>query len=229
MVVTGLEAQGGELLMKELGETKIVNINDREISVTRVEGSSGKEHPRLKAKLVARDELSTLGDFLRKRGLLITFTTGVYDMIHIGHARYLELAKSLGAVLIVGLNSDNSVRELKGPSRPILDEPRRAEMLSFLESVDYINIYPETDGAEVIRLLKPDVYLCVEGSWEGDIGTKAEVQAIAEYGGEVFYSPRQDPSLSTSAIIDKIGMQAGTALLHEFQQLVESKRDQSSK
>lgn len=229
MEQTVLEVQEGKLLMKELEETKIVNINGREISVTRVEGSSGKEHPRLKAKLVARDELSTLGDFLRKRGLQVVFTTGVYDMIHIGHARYLELAKSLGEVLIVGLNSDTSVRELKGPSRPILDEPRRAEMLSFLESVDYLNIYPETHGAEVIRLLKPDVYLCVEGSWEGDIGTKAEVQVIAENGGKVVYCPRQDPSLSTSAIIDKIGMQAGTALLHEFQQFVESQQNQKSK
>lgn len=215
--------------MKELGETKIVNINGREISVTRVEGSSGKEHPMLKAKLVARDELSTLGNFLRKRGLQVVFTTGAYDMVHIGHGRYLELARSLGDVLIVGLNSDSSIKELKGPSRPILDEPRRAEMLSFFRSVDYINIYPETHGAEVIRLLKPDVYLCVEGSWEGDIGTKVEVQAMAEHEGKIVYSPRQDPSLSTSAIIDKIGMQAGTALLYEFQQIVESKRTQNSK
>lgn len=158
----------------------------------------------LSAKLIPRDEILDLGNFLRRRSLEVVFTTGVFDMIHIGHARYLQLARSLGDVLVVGLNSDDSVHALKGPDRPILGEERRAEMLSFLSFVDYITIYPESTGAEVIKLLKPDKYLCVEGSWDGDIAAKDEVVAIAENGGRVYYTPRQSPTLSTTAIISQI-------------------------
>ena len=123
--------------------------------IASITGFSGESHPSLKQKLVPQDQLPTLGDFYRGRGLQIAFTTGTYDMIHIGHGRYLELAKSLGNILVVGLNSDASVRTYKGPDRPILGEIKRAEMLAFLTSIDYITLYDESTAEEVIRLLKP--------------------------------------------------------------------------
>lgn|SRR3989344_721591 len=202
-------------------EMSPITINGLETHIRFLEGSSNKEiHPLLRAKLVPREELSTLGDFLNNRGLKKVFTTGVYDMIHIGHARYLHLAKSLGDVLIVGLNTDDSVRRIKGPNRPILEERKRAEMLSFITFVDYITPFQEDTGAEVIKILRPEAYLCVEGSWEGDIATKAEVVAVTELGGEIYYTPRQDPFLSTSEIINRIEVSYGQQLLEQFSHIV---------
>lgn len=197
-----------------------INVNGRELEVTYVSPFNGDIHPTLRSKLLNRDELSTVGNLYRNRGKTVVYTTGVYDMIHVGHARYLEVAKSLGQVLVVGLNSDSSVRSLKGPNRPMLNESRRAEMLSFLESIDFLTIYPEATGEEDIRLLKPDVYLCVEGSWKGELGDKPEVKAMAEHGGRICVSARQEPHLSTTAIIRKISRMNSEEMLARFQELV---------
>ncbi len=172
---------------------------------------------KLRSKIVPRGELLGLGNFLRKRGYEVVFTTGVYDMIHIGHVRYLELARSLGDVLVVGLNTDKSVKRLKGPSRPILTEMQRAEMLSFLGSVDYITLFSESTGAETIKKLKPNAYLCVEDSWEGEIETKKEVVAMSGHAGRVYYAPRQAPTVSTTKIVSKLSKQISQELLEEIQ------------
>ncbi len=187
-------------------EHKILTVvNDTPTEIFFLEGDSKVERSKhLSQKLIPREELESAGDFLRKRNQKIAFTSGAYDVIHKGHARYLNLAKTLGDVLIVGLNSDLSIRGYKGQDRPILHEDDRAEMLSFLEAVDYITIYDEPTGDEVIRRLKPDTYLCVEGSWEDNIETKAEVIAMTQVGGRVYFTPRQDPFQSTSDIISKI-------------------------
>ncbi|KKQ98607.1 MAG: Glycerol-3-phosphate cytidyltransferase [Candidatus Woesebacteria bacterium GW2011_GWB1_39_12] len=205
-----------------------VKIGGNEVSIHFLEGNSTKEtHPLLQNKLIPRGELASVGDFLRRRGYKLSFTTGVFDMVHIGHARYLELARSLGNVLFVGLNTDESVKRLKGPNRPVLRESERAEMLSFIQFVDYITPFPEDNGAEVIRILKPDTYLCVEGSWEGDIETKAEVIAMTEIGGQVFRTPRQDPFLSTTDIIHKISEQNTQQIISDFQRFM-SERNKSA-
>lgn len=177
--------------------------NGKIVQAERVIGFNG-ENPLVEKKLVPQEELAALGQFYRSRHRDIAFTTGVYDMIHVGHVRYLELAATLGDLLVVGLNSDSSVRQLKGDSRPILSEAQRAEMLCYLASVAYVTIFPELTGGRTISLLKPDAYLCVEGSWKGDLASKEEVVAISEYGGKVYYAPRQNPTLSTSAIIDRV-------------------------
>jgi D-beta-D-heptose 7-phosphate kinase/D-beta-D-heptose 1-phosphate adenosyltransferase len=175
------------------------------VKIQRVKGFIGNgKNPLVEKKVVPREELALLGEVLHKRHLKIAFTTGVYDMIHVGHVRYLELAAMMGDVLVVGLNSDSSVREMKGPGRPILDENQRAEMLCYLSSVSYVTIYPELTGAETIKLLKPDAYLCVEGSWNGELAAKAEVVAMAGHKGRVFYSPRQSPTQSTTAILERV-------------------------
>src|SRR3989344_4000083 len=206
-----------------------VKIGGNEVSIHFLEGNSTKEtHPLLQNKLIPRGELASVGDFLRRRGYKLSFTTGVFDMVHIGHARYLELARSLGNVLFVGLNTDESVKRLKGPNRPVLRESERAEMLSFIQFVDYITPFPEDNGAEVIRILKPDTYLCVEGSWEGDIETKAEVIAMTEIGGQVFRTPRQDPFLSTTDIIHKISEQNTQQIISDFQRFM-SERNKKDK
>lgn len=196
-----------------------IQIADQEMTIHFLEGESQVERAlRLKQKLIPREEVEEVGKFLRNRNLRVSYTSGAYDIIHKGHARYLNLAHSLGDVLFVGLNSDFSIQGYKGPHRPILGQEDRAEMLSFLESVDYLTIYDEPTGAEVIRQLKPDAYLCVEGSWEGDIAAKAEVIAMAECGGQVFYTPRQNPLSSTSAIIESIGQKYGSQMVEDFKE-----------
>lgn len=198
-----------------------ININGENMFIHFLEGESNVERAqRLRQKLIPREELETLGQFLRNRNLSIAYTSGAYDIIHKGHARYLNLAKSLGNILVVGLNSDFSIHGLKGPNRPILGEEDRAEMLSFLESVDYITLYDEPTGSEVIKRLKPNAYLCVEGSWEGNIETKGEVIAMAECNGQVFYTPRQNPNSSTSQIIEIIGQKYGAQMLEEYKKMM---------
>jgi rfaE bifunctional protein nucleotidyltransferase chain/domain len=187
------------------------------VTVRKLVGFRGDKNPLLHKKLVTQSELTELGDFYRKHGIKISFTTGAYDLIHVGHVRYLELAATLGEILVVGLNSDSSVKKYKGDSRPIMGELQRAEMLCYLSSVTYVVIYPELTGAETIRLLKPDAYLCVEGSWKGDLAAKDEVMAMAECGGKVFYTPRQSPVISTSAIIDRVKELERPAILEELQ------------
>lgn len=188
----------------------------KQITARRLVGFKGDKNPLLKKKLVTQSELVDLGEFYRKKGIKISFTTGAYDLVHVGHVRYLELASTLGEILVVGLNSDSSIKSYKGETRPIMGELQRAEMLCYLTSVKYVVIYPELTGAETIRLLKPDAYLCVEGSWKGDLAAKEEVVAMAEHGGKVFFTPRQSPIVSTSAIIDRVRELEKPAIMEEL-------------
>ncbi|MGJ0299345.1 D-glycero-beta-D-manno-heptose-7-phosphate kinase [Aliarcobacter cryaerophilus] len=103
------------------------------------------------------DEIKTLSSKLHSQGKKIVFTNGCFDILHVGHVKYLEVAKSYGDVLILGLNADNSVRKLKGPTRPINTQDDRAYILASLESVDYVVIFEEETPYELIKLIKPHV------------------------------------------------------------------------
>jgi len=133
-------------------------------------------------------------------GRRVVFINGCFDLLHPGHVRALELARELGDVLIVGLNSDASVRQLKGPGRPVIPELERAEILAALESVDAVVIFKEPTPREVISRLLPDVL--VKGSdWSGDqIVGREEVEAA---GGRVVSVPLV-PGYSTTAILQRI-------------------------
>ncbi len=136
----------------------------------------------------------------KRNGRRVVFTNGCFDLLHPGHIRSLELARALGDVLIVGLNSDASVRQLKGEGRPILPERERAEILAALESVDAVVIFDDLTPREVITRLLPDI-LVKGGDWPGDqIVGREEVEAA---GGRVVSVPVV-PGYSTSAILRKI-------------------------
>lgn len=109
----------------------------------------------MSAKILSRKALSRRLRSLR--GKKVVFTNGCYDLVHAGHLTLLEKARRLGDVLVVGLNSDSSVRKLKGPSRPLVDEKNRARLLAALECVDYVTVFPEETPAELIKALKPDI------------------------------------------------------------------------
>ena len=136
----------------------------------------------------------------KRNGRRVVFTNGCFDLLHPGHIASLEKARALGDALIVGLNSDSSVRALKGPGRPVLPELERAEILAALESVDAVVIFPELTPREIISRLLPDV-LVKGGDWPGNqIIGREEVEAA---GGRVVSVPVV-PGYSTSAILDRI-------------------------
>jgi rfaE bifunctional protein nucleotidyltransferase chain/domain len=136
----------------------------------------------------------------KRNGRRLVFTNGCFDLLHPGHIRSLEQARSLGDVLIVGLNSDSSVRQLKGQGRPVIPERERAEILAALECVDAVVIFDDLTPREVIARLLPDV-LVKGGDWPGDqIVGREEVEAA---GGRVVSAPVV-PGYSTSEILKKI-------------------------
>jgi rfaE bifunctional protein nucleotidyltransferase chain/domain len=136
----------------------------------------------------------------RAAGRRIVFTNGVFDILHPGHLRYLQAARAHGDLLIVGLNSDASVRRNKGPSRPVNPEEERAEVLLALSCVDAVSIFDEDTPADIIRRVQPDVL--VKGSdWPADqIVGRDTVEAR---GGKVILE-KVEPGYSTSAIIDRV-------------------------
>jgi rfaE bifunctional protein nucleotidyltransferase chain/domain len=136
----------------------------------------------------------------KRNGRHIVFTNGCFDLLHPGHIRSLELAREMGDALIIGLNSDASVRQLKGEGRPVIAERERAEILAALESVDAVVIFDDLTPRNVIARLLPDV-LVKGGDWPGDhIVGREEVEAA---GGRVVSVPFV-PGYSTTAILRKI-------------------------
>jgi D-beta-D-heptose 7-phosphate kinase/D-beta-D-heptose 1-phosphate adenosyltransferase len=154
----------------------------------------------MKGKIKTREELQRLIHTLKKNGKRIVFTNGCFDILHVGHVRYLEQAKSLGDVLVVGINSDRSVRGLKGPRRPILPVEERGEILSGLGCTDYITVFDEPTPFELVSLLQPDV-LVKGGDWTPDQVVGREV--VEGSGGRVVILPFVEGS-STTNIIDVI-------------------------
>jgi len=137
---------------------------------------------------------------LRKRGKKIVFTNGCFDIIHAGHVRYLKKARSLGDVLIVGLNSDSSIRGIKGDLRPIVPEKERAEVLGALSCVDYIVVFNEATPIRLITAMKPDV-LAKGADWASSAIAGADV--VKASGGRVARIPLVK-GRSTTNIIKKI-------------------------
>jgi D-beta-D-heptose 7-phosphate kinase/D-beta-D-heptose 1-phosphate adenosyltransferase len=155
---------------------------------------------KMKEKIRRREDLRRIIEGLKTKGKRIVFTNGCFDLLHIGHIRYLEEARSLGDILVVGVNSDCSVRGLKGPNRPILPEEERAEILSGLECVNYITIFDEPTPLELISSLQPQV-LVKGGDWTKEAAVGKEV--VERLGGEVVILPFVEGS-STSNLIETI-------------------------
>jgi D-beta-D-heptose 7-phosphate kinase/D-beta-D-heptose 1-phosphate adenosyltransferase len=151
-------------------------------------------------KLLAREELLAERARLRAAGKTLVFTNGVFDLLHVGHVRYLAAARALGNALVVAINSDRSVRELKGEGRPVVTELERAEVLAALRQVTYISVFDDISPRSLIAALLPDVL--VKGGDYGldEIHGREEVEAA---GGKVASLPFVE-SASTSAIIERM-------------------------
>lgn len=136
----------------------------------------------MQEKVKTREGLKAIAAKAKREGKKIVFTNGCFDLLHVGHLHVLREAKKLGDTLIVALNSDSSVKQIKGPGRPILPEGERAELIAALEMVDYVTLFDEPDPLNVIQELKPDV-LAKGGDWAADkiIGR----EFVESYGGKV--------------------------------------------
>jgi rfaE bifunctional protein nucleotidyltransferase chain/domain len=155
---------------------------------------------------VSAEKIKSLEDLVAERralgeaGKRVVFTNGCFDLLHPGHVRYLARARALGDALVVALNSDRAVRELKGPSRPILREAERAEVMAALESVTFVTVFDDVSPRETIVAVRPDV-LVKGGDWGVDeIIGREEVEAA---GGRVLSLPFVD-GCSTSDIVNRI-------------------------
>lgn len=153
------------------------------------------------AKVLPRDQLLSVLSSERAKGKRIVFTNGCFDLMHIGHTRYLQAAKALGDVLVVGVNSDVSVRTLdKAPDRPIVPEAQRAEVLAALGCVDFVVTFDESDPLQLITTVQPDI-LVKGGDWAIDRIVGREL--IEARGGVVKTIPLI-PGLSTTGLLQRI-------------------------
>ena len=137
---------------------------------------------------------------LRSAGKRVVFTNGCFDILHIGHVRYLSAAKNEGDLLVVGLNSDQSVRLIKGKRRPIVEQDQRSEILASLQVVDYVALFDEPDPLTLIQLLKPSILVKGE-DWSEDKIVGADI--VKANGGRVVRVPLAGDA-STSGIIERI-------------------------
>jgi rfaE bifunctional protein nucleotidyltransferase chain/domain len=139
-------------------------------------------------RVVTLDELVRMREGWRTSGLRLVLTNGTFDLLHIGHTRYLQAARGLGDVLVVGVNSDASVRGYKGPGRPVVPQEERAEVVAALRCVDYAVIFDEPTATLLVEKLQPDVY-AKGGDYQAGGKPLPEAAAVEAYGGEVAILP----------------------------------------
>ena len=153
-----------------------------------------------KEKIYPRDQLAEIVHQAKAQGKIVVTTNGCFDVLHIGHLRYLQAAQRLGDLLIVGINSDTSVRALKGENRPLVPEDERAEMLAGLECVDYVTIFPELNPTALLSELKPNIH--VKGG-DYTIEQVIEREVVEANGGNVIVGLNV-PGKSTTDLIQTI-------------------------
>lgn len=150
--------------------------------------------------IIPREYIKEACETVRADGATIVFTNGCFDILHAGHVRYLTAAAAMGDFLVVGLNSDASVRRLKGETRPIVSEADRAEVLEALRAVDIVTIFDEPTAEELIRLVRPNIY--VKGG-DYSLDKLPEAKIVQEFGGRVEFIPFVEGH-STTGVIERI-------------------------
>ena len=155
-----------------------------------------------RGRIVTAEELARLRDEAGRAGRRLVFTNGCFDLLHAGHVRYLQQARELGDALAVGLNSDRSVRELKGEGRPINRQDDRAEVLAALGCVDYVVIFDGKRATDVLRTVRPHIY-AKGGDYTPDSLDPEERAALAEAGSGIKILPLV-PGRSTTSVVDRL-------------------------
>ena len=164
--------------------------------------SSALARPDYRTKVIPRDQARAAVEALRTDGRKIVFTNGCFDVLHRGHAHYLWQASLLGDVLVVGVNADESVRALKGPTRPVMPEAERVELVAALEFVGLVVLFPEVDVVSLLEELQPEVYV-KGGDYTLDTINQDERRVVESYGGRIEILDHI-PGTSTTDVIAKI-------------------------
>jgi D-beta-D-heptose 7-phosphate kinase/D-beta-D-heptose 1-phosphate adenosyltransferase len=156
----------------------------------------------MKEKILSADQAATIAAEMRATGRKLVFTNGCFDLLHVGHVRYLQAARALGDALLVAINGDESVRALKGEGRPLNREADRAEVVAALDCVDYAVVFPEVRATAVLEKIRPAIYV-KGGDYEID-SLHAEERAVLEkIAAEIRILPFE-PGYSTSGLCEKI-------------------------
>ena len=153
-------------------------------------------------KVVPLEELAQRTNKLRAAGKKIVATNGCFDLLHVGHVRYLKAARALGDALIVGINGDESVRELKGPGRPVNNQSDRAEIIAALGCVDLVAIFPEQRATRFLELARPDIYV-KGGDYNADTLNAEEREVLRKIGAKIDIVPLER-GYSTSDLLDRL-------------------------
>ena len=154
-------------------------------------------------KILDMEQLAARARELREQGRKILFTNGCFDLLHVGHVRYLRRARALGDLLVVGINGDRSVRELKGANRPINNEQDRAEVVAALESVDLVTIFPELRATRLLETVQPAVY-AKGGDYTPETLNAEERTVLQKVGADIRIIPFE-PGYSTTRLLEKLG------------------------
>jgi len=152
------------------------------------------------SKIKTNNELKNISEKLRNDNKIVITTNGIFDILHIGHIRYLQEAKKLGDILIVAINSDSSTKIIKGPERPLNNENDRAEALAALECVDYVTVFNEEDPIKILEGIKPNIH--VKGG-DYDMSQIIEKDVVEKNNGKVILIPKVK-GYSTTDFINKI-------------------------
>jgi rfaE bifunctional protein nucleotidyltransferase chain/domain len=164
----------------------------------------GNSFRAVEEKLKRRSELAEAVKKARAEGKTVVFTNGCFDILHVGHVRYLQDARALGDLLVVGVNTDDSVRRLKGPTRPVVSEWERAEILAALQCVDYVSLFNEDTPVELITAIRPSIH--VKGG-DYKVEDLPEAEAVIAGGGKIVivsFSSTDSEGFSTTNVIGKI-------------------------
>ena len=153
-------------------------------------------------KIVTADEAGAIATEMRERGRKLVFTNGCFDLLHVGHVRYLAAARALGDALLVAINGDESVRALKGDGRPLNREADRAEVIAALASVDYVVVFPEVRATALLEKIRPAIY--VKGGDYTAESLHAEERSVMERMGTEIRIVPFEPGHSTSRLLDKL-------------------------
>jgi rfaE bifunctional protein nucleotidyltransferase chain/domain len=156
----------------------------------------------MKKKIIDAERAATISKELRENGQRLVFTNGFFDLLHVGHARYLEAARALGDALMVAINGDESVRALKGQGRPLNGESERAELIAALESVDHVVIFPEVRVTALVEKVGPAIYV-KGGDYTAESLEGEERAALERAGAEIRILPFET-GYSTSGLVEKV-------------------------
>ena len=156
----------------------------------------------MKSKIVSAEELAAISEELRAAGKKLVATNGCFDLLHVGHVRYLKSARALGDALVVGINGDASVKALKGNDRPLNAEQDRAEVVAALESVNYVTIFPEERASRFLERARPAIYV-KGGDYRTDTLNAEERAVLEKVAAEVQILPFE-AGYSTTSLIDRL-------------------------